>query len=446
MTLIQREMGIAMGMKVERNLCKRLVRNNTFYKMTNVDRRIKDIAHRVTSDSNQFFHLIGTIMFSGIAPVVKVAFFTYRLWGMAGWQFPAALVAYYFLSLNVVRMAMPDYTWLYRKSSELDAEFLRVHHRVKTAAEQIAFFDGGSREREIVEQAHAELMDHSWKINWMTMKLGVVQDIFQSRIPDIFQWVLWFTYAVMHGGTDAQVLSDGGAALTQNQTMLMEVIPQVSGNLGAAIALSDRFAQVAGQIVRVAEFQEVLDELEEIQEADAALAKPKAQTVASADGTSSTRGTYAGTKERKISLNDVTVVTPAGECIVTGLSCEVTPNNALMLTGRSASGKSSVVRAIAGIWHLSSGRIEVHNTTDEPMPSLRDLFVVPQQLLMATGTLADQLTVSTAATHIVRLPPRLSKAACVLRSTPTPSIRSRGRRSRRRSCSGCCASWGSTTS
>ena len=34
---------------------------------------------------------------------------------------------------------MPDYTKLYRKSSELDANFMMVHHRVKTAAEQIAF-------------------------------------------------------------------------------------------------------------------------------------------------------------------------------------------------------------------------------------------------------------------------------------------------------------------
>lgn len=184
-------------------------------------------------------------------------FFTYQLWGLTGWQYPAALVAYYLLSLRVVRLAMPNYTALYRKSSELDAEFLRVHHRVKTAAEQIAFFDGGSREREIVEEAHANLMDHQWKIYWMNFKLGIVQDVFQSRIPEVFQWVLRFNYSYRYGGTDAQVLADSGASLNKNQTYLMSVIPQISGNLGAAIALSDRFAQVAGQIVRVAEFQEV---------------------------------------------------------------------------------------------------------------------------------------------------------------------------------------------
>jgi hypothetical protein len=33
--------------------------------------------------------------------VVKVLFFTYRLWGMTGWQYPAAMIAYYFISLKV---------------------------------------------------------------------------------------------------------------------------------------------------------------------------------------------------------------------------------------------------------------------------------------------------------------------------------------------------------
>jgi ABC-type uncharacterized transport system fused permease/ATPase subunit len=316
---------------------------------------------------------------------------------------PAALVAYYALSLRVVRLAMPDYTALYRKSSELDAEFLRVHHRVKTAAEQIAFFDGGAREREIVEQAHEELMDHQWKINWMNFKLGMVQDIFQSRVPEVFQWVLRFGYSYRYGGTDAEVLADGGASLNMNQAYLQSVIPQISGNLGAAIALSDRFAQVAGQIVRVAEFQEVLDELEEQQDAASARATATAAADASAvagDGPSASKseahgaegGTYVPTTEQIISFDDVSIVTPAGECIATGLSWEATPASTMMLTGRSAAGKSSVVRAIAGIWKTSCGTVTVHNTTDQPMPSLKDVFVVPQQLLMAVGSLSDQLT------------------------------------------------------
>jgi ABC-type uncharacterized transport system fused permease/ATPase subunit len=180
----------------------------------------------------------------------------------------------------------------------------------------------------------------------------------------------------------------------------MAVIPQISNNMGAAIALADRFAQVAGQIVRVAEFQEVLDELEEQQDKDAAFAtlvkdlSPSArEAAANQEGGSILHGgAYSSSSEPKITLDDVTIVTPAGECIVSGLNAKVTDGNALMLTGRSAAGKSSVVRAIAGIWPIAGGRVEVYNTSDGHLPSLKDLFVVPQQLLMATGTLADQLT------------------------------------------------------
>jgi ABC-type uncharacterized transport system fused permease/ATPase subunit len=49
---------------------------------------------------------------------------------------------------QAVRMAMPDYRWLYTEMSRLDAQFLHVHARVKTCAEQIAFFDGGQVRRD----------------------------------------------------------------------------------------------------------------------------------------------------------------------------------------------------------------------------------------------------------------------------------------------------------
>jgi ABC-type uncharacterized transport system fused permease/ATPase subunit len=128
--------------------------------------------------------------------------------------------------------------------------------------------------------------------------------------------------------------------------------------------------------------EQVLDELE-------------AATInagAEAAGDPPSGGTYVPTAECKISFDGVTIVTPAGECIATGLSWEATPDNTMMLTGRSAAGKSSVVRAIAGIWEVVRGTVTVHNTTDQLIPSLKDVFVVPQQLLMAVGTLSDQLT------------------------------------------------------
>jgi ABC-type uncharacterized transport system fused permease/ATPase subunit len=135
-----------------------------------------------------------------------------------------------------------------------------------------------------------------------------------------------------------------------------------------------------------------LDELEEQQAQAAGRAAATINAGAEVAARPPSGGTYVPTAEQKISFDAVTIVTPAGECIATGLSWEATPERTMMLTGRSAAGKSSVVRAIAGIWQVASGTVTVHNTTDQPIPSLKDVFVVPQQLLMAVGTLSDQLT------------------------------------------------------
>ena len=51
------------------------MRNNTFYQMTNVDRRIKDIAHRI--NPGFFMGVIGTILINGCTPIVKVLFFAW---------------------------------------------------------------------------------------------------------------------------------------------------------------------------------------------------------------------------------------------------------------------------------------------------------------------------------------------------------------------------------
>ena len=61
---------------------------------------------------------------------------------------PAAACALVQTQGQAVRMAMPDYRWLYTEMSRLDAQFLHVHARVKTCAEQIAFFDGGQVRRD----------------------------------------------------------------------------------------------------------------------------------------------------------------------------------------------------------------------------------------------------------------------------------------------------------
>ena len=258
------------------------------------------------------------------------------------------------------------------------------------------------------------MLAHDWMRLVANFKFQIVEDVFRSRVPDILQWVLRFTYGVSKGGTDEAILADGGADLNLRQTQLVSMSGMVFGELGVLIGLAEKFATIAGKTQRVAELQEVLDEIEADPQynhshpiGDRLLTKmppidaqrkchstefylqeawPEAGGAhVVGDGTERNEGA-------KIKLDGVDLVTPRGEAVATNVSCEIAPSKALMVTGRNATGKTSFVRVLAGLWPHTEGEMSVPCPVGSTLPGLKNVFVVPQRIHMALGSLADQVT------------------------------------------------------
>ncbi|MGX4642369.1 ABC transporter ATP-binding protein/permease [Massilia sp. SYSU DXS3249] len=85
-----------------------------------------------------------------------------------------------------------------------------------------------------------------------------------------------------------------------------------------------------------------------------------------------------------LALDALTLHPPQSErVLVKELSLVLKPGDALLITGDSGCGKSSLLRAIAGLWRTGSGTIH--------RPPLEDFFFLPQQPYLQPGTLRSQL-------------------------------------------------------
>src|SRR5207248_2212884 len=86
----------------------------------------------------------------------------------------------------------------------------------------------------------------------------------------------------------------------------------------------------------------------------------------------------------RLVLEDVRVETPdLARTLVTGLALKVEPGRGLMIVGPSGGGKSSLLRAMAGLWSSGSGTIV--------RPPMREMLFLPQRPYMIMGSLRSQL-------------------------------------------------------
>lgn len=97
----------------------------------------------------------------------------------------------------------------------------------------------------------------------------------------------------------------------------------------------------------------------------------------------------------KLDLRDVWIAPPGSDrAVITGVSLSVEPGQALALIGPSASGKSTLVRALLGIWQPVRGEVRIdgalHAQWDADVLG-RHLGYVPQVVELSGGTIGQNI-------------------------------------------------------
>eukprot|EP01048_Picozoa_sp_COSAG05_P004914 COSAG05_NODE_279_length_12322_cov_79.874744_6_plen_104_part_00 len=88
-------------------------------------------------------------------------------------------------------------------------------------------------------------MEHDWLRNWVNFKFRIVEDLFQTRFPDLIQWGVRFLYGLSF--SDTAIIADKGARMYQGQVQLASLTQSLFGHLGVILRMSgEPFATLSG--------------------------------------------------------------------------------------------------------------------------------------------------------------------------------------------------------
>jgi putative ATP-binding cassette transporter len=324
----------------------------------NPDQRISEDINTFTGRSIHFLLIfLGSVMqlvaFSAVLWSISrelVAFLAvYATLGtaVALWVFGAPLI-----SLNF---------WQLRR----EADFRFGLMRVRENAESIAFYRGERQERRRIERLFDAVFSNYAKLIRKQRSLNLFQRSFSQLtlvVPSVIlagrvlSGELEVGSAVQAGGAFAAVLA-AVSLIVDN----FESLSRFVAGIGRLDALSQRVMQQPAQDAK-------------------APAEPAASQIALQPGD-------------RLALDGLTLYTPQFDrLLVEGLTLSVEPGEGLLITGVSGCGKSSLLRAVAGLWRTGSGTVR--------HPPVEQLFFLPQRPYLQAGTLRSQLVYPAADTDL----------------------------------------------
>jgi putative ATP-binding cassette transporter len=329
--------------------------NRSFYKLSyfnsdidNPDQRISEDIRSFTQASLNFFLLFVESIFTIIA-------FSTVLWKIS--QSLVIFLVVYGILGTLTTVGIFGYKLVKVNFEQLrkEADFRFGLVRIRENAEAIAFYQGEGQESNHLKRLFDRVFDnYNILIIWQDLYLGIFQNIYEF-IPYILPAII-VAPSVLSGEFEVGAVREAQGAFLRIFFALNIIVSQLQS-----------LTNFAAGIDRLYTFHEYLENPQDVTVNGLAV-QPKIDIVT--DG--------------RLEIKHLTLQTPNYQRILfRDLSVCLESGQGLLVMGASGCGKSSFLRAIAGLWNSGTGAII--------RPQIEQVLFLPQRPYMIWGTLREQL-------------------------------------------------------
>jgi len=341
--------------------------DGAYYRMQLTATETDNPDQRIAEDLRLFVGATLTLGIGGMRAVVTLVAFLGILWGLSGsitvpvgsgWTIPGYMVwaalLYAIVGTWLTNLIGRPLVRLNFDQQRYEADFRFSLVRFRENAEGVALYRGEADELRNFRERFGEVVGNWWaimrrqkRLTWFTAGYGQAAIIF----PFVVAAPRYFRGEMQLGGL-MQVASAFG---------------QVQDSLSFIISAYTDIAQWRSVVQRLVGFER-------------ALARMRAD--AARDGVRQRPGTGEA-----LALDRVDLKLPGGRPLVEGATLDFRPGDSALISGPSGVGKSTLFRAIAGIWPFGTGEIS--------LPRDGRVLFLPQKPYLPIGTLREVVSYPT---------------------------------------------------